>query len=410
MIRCSKSSLAFARTNKQTKLGMFIDEYKLVMEQVITLVWDMPNVPTLIPKEITSQVKSWLTARAIQCAAKQASGIVRGTQKKQKKRAYRIKKLVESKQFKKAKKLQREYDETSVSKPKLDRVEAELDSRFVKIEFKDKEHFDGWVTLTCLGDIPTGTDTVEKLKFQLPFKKHKHFNSMLERGTIKSGIRLSKTMITFNFDIPDKELKEDGKTIGIDIGQNTTIACSDGQTIDSDKHGHNFRTICDKLARRKKDSNGFRRAVAHRTNYINWSVKQMNLDDISVVNRENIKYLRKGKKTKRSLSHWTYGEFFGKLDSKLNDAGVQVVKLDPAYTSQRCSSCGWVHEGNRRKKKFVCKKCGHRADSDGNASINISLSLQPLKSEVWRNKLNLKGFYWFEVGREPIVRAPPKTN
>lgn len=320
--------------------------------------------------------------------------------------------MVENGQFKKARKLQRIYDETTITKPELKNVDPELDSRFVKIKLNEDGFFDGWISFSCLGTIPNQDKNLEgtKILLDIPFKKHKHFNKMLSKGQIKSGVRLGSNSITMMFDLPDVEKKKDGKTLGIDIGQNTTLSCSNGQMIGIDSHGHDFKTICNKLSRCKKGSLGFKRAEAHRDNYLNWSIKQLNLDGVNVVNRENIKYLRRGRTSSRSLSHWTYGEFFGKLDQKLNDAGVQVVKLNPTYTSQRCSSCGWVQKGNRKKKKFVCSHCGFACDSDQNASRNIALELQPLPAGAWRKKLNLKGFFWLQVEHEPIVRVTQKTN
>jgi transposase len=82
------------------------------------------------------------------------------------------------------------------------------------------------------------------------------------------------------------------------------------------------------------------------------------------------------------------------LDRKLNDLGVQVVKINPTYTSQRCFFCGWTRKSNRLKKQFKCKSCGHTDDADLNASKNIALDL-PAISKVERSKqLNRKGFYW----------------
>ena len=39
-------------------------------------------------------------------------------------------------------------------------------------------------------------------------------------------------------------------------------------------------------------------------------------------------------------------------------------KVNPAYTSQQCPSCGYVHRGNRRSTSFVCKSCGRKAHAD----------------------------------------------
>ncbi|MGW3150613.1 RNA-guided endonuclease InsQ/TnpB family protein [Streptomyces sp. NPDC001177] len=54
--------------------------------------------------------------------------------------------------------------------------------------------------------------------------------------------------------------------------------------------------------------------------------------------------------------------------------GTLVVKVNPAYTSQRCSACGFVTENNRESQAvFRCKAagCGHTAHADVNAAINI---------------------------------------
>ncbi|MFD8205389.1 RNA-guided endonuclease InsQ/TnpB family protein [Streptomyces sp. NPDC059695] len=62
------------------------------------------------------------------------------------------------------------------------------------------------------------------------------------------------------------------------------------------------------------------------------------------------------------------------LTSAARYTGTSVVKVDPAYTSQRCSACGFVTEGNRESQAvFACKApgCGHREHADVNAGKNI---------------------------------------
>jgi transposase len=71
--------------------------------------------------------------------------------------------------------------------------------------------------------------------------------------------------------------------------------------------------------------------------------------------------------------------------------------------SYRCSLCGWVRKGNRKLKRFKCDKCGYTADSDLNASINLSLNLTPISDKKRLLRSNRTGFYWNEVGQEPIV-------
>ena len=49
--------------------------------------------------------------------------------------------------------------------------------------------------------------------------------------------------------------------------------------------------------------------------------------------------------------------------------GGLAVFVDPAYTSQECSSCGHVSPGNRPSRElFSCKRCGHTSNADENAA------------------------------------------
>ncbi|MET7702351.1 transposase [Streptomyces sp. NPDC005485] len=81
---------------------------------------------------------------------------------------------------------------------------------------------------------------------------------------------------------------------------------------------------------------------------------------------------------KRGLNRAILDKGWHRLELALTSAarytGTAVVKVNPAYTSQRCSACGSVTEGNRESQAvFVCKAagCGHTAHADVNAAINI---------------------------------------
>jgi IS605 OrfB family transposase len=385
MIRSSKTTLKFSNKNKLDNLHLFIEEYRRVVGLFIDILWDTEKVPNLLPKEITTQIDTWLSARAVQCAGKQSAAIVKSTKTKEHKRQFIISKLNNEGKFKQARKLEAINNKLKSSKPNINEVEPVLDSRFVKVVLDTETSFDGWIIFSSLGN---------KMKIEIPFKSHKHFNKLKNDGQIKQTVQLSKKNITFLFDLSEPEQKQNGSILGIDIGQTDAISCSDGQQISKDKHGHTYESICQKLAKRKKGSKAFKRVELHRTNYINWVVNQINLDNVQTVRRENIKHLRKGRRNKRTLSHWNYRELFESLDRKLNDLGVQVVKISPTYTSQRCFSCGWTRKSNRLKKQFKCKSCGHTDDADLNASKNISLDLPAISKQERLKQPNRKGFYW----------------
>lgn len=401
MIKSTRTTLKFANKHKLDELAKFITEYRRVVCLFIDKLWELSSSRGFAGKDLTSNIASWLSARAIQCAGKQAIGIVKSCKKKQSKRLFQIAKFKSQGLIRKARRVQKNFNKAKVSKPLITGLQPELDSRFVKIELSPATSFDGWLTLASLG---------LGIKLTLPFKKTKHFNKLAVVGALKTGVSLSTDTLTLMFDIPEASKRTIGKVVGIDIGQTTTLACSDGQAIETDSHGHSYKTICDKLSRKERGSKAFERTSIHRANYLHWVINQLALEGIKQVNLEQIKHLRKGKVTSKSLTHWNYAELMDKLEAKLNDAGVQIVKVSPTYTSQRCSKCGWTRKGNRDGKRFKCSKCSFECDADLNGSINISFNLPPIKKEERLQQKNRKGFYWLAVGEELIVPSVQKAE
>jgi putative transposase len=52
--------------------------------------------------------------------------------------------------------------------------------------------------------------------------------------------------------------------------------------------------------------------------------------------------------------------------------GITFVEVNPAYSSQTCSACGFVARTNRRSQsEFSCRACGHEVHADVNAARNL---------------------------------------
>lgn len=77
------------------------------------------------------------------------------------------------------------------------------------------------------------------------------------------------------------------------------------------------------------------------------------------------------------LKSWSYYDLQQKIIYKAKEKGINVIKINPQYTSKRCSKCGCIHEDNRdcknNQSKFECKICGYKENADINASKNISI-------------------------------------
>jgi transposase len=51
------------------------------------------------------------------------------------------------------------------------------------------------------------------------------------------------------------------------------------------------------------------------------------------------------------------------LTYKAARAGVPMIAVDPAYTSQRCTVCDHIDKRNRTSQaQFVCRACGYIAE------------------------------------------------
>ena len=77
-------------------------------------------------------------------------------------------------------------------------------------------------------------------------------------------------------------------------------------------------------------------------------------------------------KAKSGLNREILASGWGRLERNLAYKAGLVVKVDPAYTSQTCAQCGHVNKENRKiQATFQCTACGHTANADRNAAVNI---------------------------------------
>ena len=75
---------------------------------------------------------------------------------------------------------------------------------------------------------------------------------------------------------------------------------------------------------------------------------------------------------KRGLNRAILNVGWHQIETMLFYKAHRVVKVDPRFTSQRCSCCGAVDSRSRKNQaSFVCTTCGFRANADQNAAINI---------------------------------------
>lgn len=189
-------------------------------------------------------------------------------------------------------------------------------------------------------------------------------------------------------DLPDAAPVEGGGSVlGVDLGENNLASTSSGKILG----GGPLRHVRDMhLAfRRRLQSNGSesarqllnkvsgkeRRHVRHVNHEASKAIVEEALEQgASVIVMEELTHIRKrirgGKRMRSRLHRWAWYELQTFIQYKAEAAGIQVIYVNPAYSSKTCSVCGCL--GSRVKHNFSCSSCGHLAHSDRNAAVNLA--------------------------------------
>lgn len=247
MIRSSKHSLKFANKLKHQDVKVFISQYRQMVKKYINIVWNeyLSKPPNLLNNNICQLISTNVIcdSRIRQCAAKQACSMVKAIVDKQNKRLYMLKKLQHD--GKDTKYLQRKIDLFKLTKPKFNKINVELDSRF--IDFKTGTSFDLFIQINQIGN---------KRKIRLPIKHTFTSQKWLKNGKLKQSIRLSENSLTLYFDVENK-INYGKEIIGADQGELTCLSLSDGQVTGKNSHGYDLDKILTLMCRKKKGSKGF---------------------------------------------------------------------------------------------------------------------------------------------------------
>lgn len=198
-----------------------------------------------------------------------------------------------------------------------------------------------------------------------------------------------------------------GAVVGVDRGVTVSAALSTGELLScpqlSEAEEARLRCLQRRLARSRPNSNRRRRvktAVAKllaraRDRRKDWVEKTstdlarrfdiIRVEDLRMVqmtrrpkpepNPEQAgKYLPNRRRAKAGLNRAILANSWGALVRRLEDkAAGRVEKVQPAYTSQTCSCCRHRAPENRESQAvFRCVACGHQANADVNAAINIA--------------------------------------
>lgn len=198
-------------------------------------------------------------------------------------------------------------------------------------------------------------------------------------------------------DVPSVVNVDSARVLGIDRGILNIVTCSDNSFVNS-RHLRavkgryqylkaKLQSIGTASAKRKlKKLSGAERRFTLDVNHV--IAKKLVQKAYEVYAVETLKaghWKIHGRRLNKMLGGWSYGELLTLLTYKAENVGKRVLQVNPSYTSQRCTRCGYTDRENRKGLHFRCKQCGFELNADLNAARNIG---QLGRSELIRLSVN----------------------
>lgn len=97
------------------------------------------------------------------------------------------------------------------------------------------------------------------------------------------------------------------------------------------------------------------------------------LEDLKGVSFEEDNLSKRSKTQRMQTRSWAFYQLEQLLTYKAKESGADVIKVSPAYTSQRCPKCGRIHKENRHHTihEYICDACGYRSNDDRIGAMNL---------------------------------------
>jgi putative transposase len=227
------------------------------------------------------------------------------------------------------------------------------------------------------------TKTIKIPCLKLVFQYHVQFEKA-------NQVEIDEQYIYLSVSVPEKECNLVTNYIGVDRNTTGHIAVvanpTTGKVLKLGKKGlhiHNkYKHIRKDLHKKgkykkvKQIKDRESRIVRDLNHKISNKIVKTAIAEHSGIKLEDLTGIRRNSKHSKSfrysLNSWSFYQLQMFIEYKAKLRGVDVVYINPAYTSQTCSKCGCI--GNREGKSFECPTCGHVENADINAAFNIAKS------------------------------------
>ena len=257
---------------------------------------------------------------------------------------------------------------TEVKFPSIERFFIPLRSDMFHFEWnQNTKCFDAWLRI---------------FRKHFPLKLCDYHKKALENldKVVGSSIYLDRSgtlCLRLVFKVNKSEVEQTNKVLGVDIGIEKPIVCSDGKMFGNGKLiRHKKLEYSKKRARQQSRKKEIFQHQSRWTADVNHKLSRQLVNyclstGVSVLHLEKLSGNHLSNKKGRRYS-WAFNDLLCKIRYKAELAGLSVVDVNPAYTSQTCSRCGLKSKDNRvSQSKFICSFCGLKKNADVNASKNI---------------------------------------
>src|SRR6266700_3625713 len=181
--------------------------------------------------------------------------------------------------------------------------------------------------------------------------------------------------------------------VGIDVGLKSFLTDSEGKFVENPRF---YRTSAATLRRkqrmmyRRKKGSKRRRKAARSTAHTHLKIKRQRRDfhsktaksyaeqyQVIAVEKLSILNMVQNHSLAKSILDASWGAFLDILEARAENAGHQVVRVNPRFTSQKCYNCGEIVQKSLSVRTHLCPFCGYLADRDVNAAKNILKRARP---------------------------------
>jgi putative transposase len=216
--------------------------------------------------------------------------------------------------------------------------------------------------------------------------KHREIEGKIKTCTIKKD-NLGHWYAILVSEKEDVALVEPKTAIGADVGLNSLVALSTGETVEYPRYyiqAENKLAVAQRNLSRKKKGSGNRlkakikvaklhlKIQNHRDEFLHQvSRKIVDSADLIVFENLNIQGMLKNHHLAKHIQDHAWGKLIQFTQSKAAKAGKMVELVEARYTSQKCSQCGMMVPKTLADRVHICPNCGLELDRDINASINI---------------------------------------